>query len=197
MYMHVLTCSTHHAHWECIIFHIITSTARRVFSKVPGWDFAPFATLVWSECCSIPDKASICAKLDMGIGRQIWEIFLYLDTDSQAKNHIDDLCDLIQRVLRENGHAESEQNIKEWFCDETLIDFWSFFTAIVENYARLLKVREREREREREKEREGWREEERGRERGERGRGRGRGRERRGEGGREGERKGERGRETL
>ena len=35
---------------------------------------------------------------------------------------------------------ESEQNIKEWFCEEKLIDFWSFFAAIVENYSGLLKV---------------------------------------------------------
>ena len=54
--------------------------------------------------------------------------------------HIDDICDLVQRILRENGHAESEQNIKEWFCGEILIDFWSFFAAIVENYSGLLKV---------------------------------------------------------
>ena len=75
---------------------------------------------------------------------------MFLDTDSQGKIHIDDICDLIQRVLRENGHVESEQNIKEWFCEEILVDFWSFFAAIVENYASLLKVRERERERGRE-----------------------------------------------
>ena len=111
-----------------------------MFSKVPGWEFAPFASVVWSKCCSAPDHASLCSKIDAGIGRQIWEIFVALDVDSQSKIHIDDVCDIIQRVLRENGHEELEQNIKEWFCDEILIDFWSFFTAIVENYAALLKV---------------------------------------------------------
>ena len=89
----------------------------------------------------MPDKASLCSKLDAGVGRQLWEIFLSLDVESQGKIHVEDLCDLIQRVLRENGHVESEQNIKEWFCEEILIDFWSFFAAIVENYAGLLKVR--------------------------------------------------------
>lgn len=111
-----------------------------MFAKVPGWDFAPFASLIWSECCSVPDKALLCTKLDSGIGRQIWEIFLGLDVDSHGKIHVDDLSDLIQRVLRENGHMELEQNIKEWFCDEILVDFWSFFAAIVENYSGLLKV---------------------------------------------------------
>jgi hypothetical protein len=115
------------------------NTQKRVFSKVPGWEFDPFSSLVWSECCSAPDKTSLSSRVDPGIGRQIWEIFLRLDVDSQGKIHIDDLCDLIQRILRENGHAESEQNIKEWFCEEILIDFWSFFAAIVKNYAGLLK----------------------------------------------------------
>ena len=57
----------------------------RVLSKVPGWDFAPFSSLIWSECCSAPDKTSVCSKLDGGVGRQIWEIFITLDVDSQVK----------------------------------------------------------------------------------------------------------------
>ena len=80
------------------------------------------------------------------MGRQIWEIFIYLDVDSVGKIHIGDICDLVLRVLRENGHVETEQNIKEWFCEEILIDFWSFFAAIVENYSGLLKVRRTGRE---------------------------------------------------
>ena len=115
---------------------------HRVFSKVPGWDFAPLSSLVWSQCCSSPDKKAICEKVDTGVGRQIWEIFIYLDVDSVGKIHIGDICDLVLRVLRENGHVETEQNIKEWFCEEILIDFWSFFAAIVENYSGLLKVRQ-------------------------------------------------------
>lgn len=66
---------------------------------------------------------------------------MWLDVDSQGKVHLEDICDLIQRILRENGHSESEQNIREWFCEETMIDFWSFFAAIIENFAGLLKVR--------------------------------------------------------
>ena len=57
----------------------------RVLSKVPGWDFAPFSSLIWSECCSASDKTSVCSKLDAGVGRQIWEIFITLDVDSQVK----------------------------------------------------------------------------------------------------------------
>ena len=111
-----------------------------MFSKIPGWDFAPLSSLVWAQCCSAPDKKAICEKVDTGVGRQIWEIFIYLDVESVGKIHIDDICDLVLRVLRENGHVESEQNIREWFCEEILIDFWSFFAAIVENYSGLLKV---------------------------------------------------------
>jgi hypothetical protein len=112
-----------------------------MFTKVPGWEFAPFSSVIWSIACSSPDKTSLCSKLDSGLSRQIWEIFVSLDVDSQGKLHIDDLCDLIQRIFRENGHVESEQNIKEWFCGEKLIDFWSFFAALVENYSGLLKVK--------------------------------------------------------
>ena len=65
---------------------------------------------------------------------------MWLDVDSQGKVHLEDLCDLIQRILRENGHSESEQNIREWFCEETMVDFWSFFAAITENFAGLMKV---------------------------------------------------------
>ena len=115
---------------------------HRVFSKIPGWECAPLFTFIWSECCSVADKVALCAKVDAGIGRQIWEIFIHLDVDSQGKVHVDDLCDLTLRILRENGHVELEQNIKEWFCEEILIDFWSFFAAVVENYSGLLKVRQ-------------------------------------------------------
>ena len=149
MYMHKHMHTHTHTHIHTHTYthtrthtHTHTHTCR-IFSKVSGWEFAPFSTVVWNECYSMPDKTQLCAKIDIGIARQIWEMFLWLDIDSQSKIHVEDICDFILRILRENGHSESEQNIREWFCGEVLVDFWSFFAAIVENYVGLLKVRKR------------------------------------------------------
>ncbi|CAI8052370.1 Differentially expressed in FDCP 6 homolog [Geodia barretti] len=60
-------------------------TQKRVFTKVPGWEFAPFSSVIWSITCSSPDKTSLCSKLDPGLSRQIWEIFVSLDVDSQVR----------------------------------------------------------------------------------------------------------------
>ena len=62
--------------------------------------------------------------------------------------HIDDVCDIILRIFKDNGHIEEAANIREWFCGEADVGFWSFFRTMVENYGSLLQVRERERERE-------------------------------------------------
>lgn len=112
----------------------------RLFSKVPGWEFASLTTVVWDLCSTTPDHKQLCAKVSPGISQQVWEMFICLDVDSQGKVHLEDICDLIQRILRENGHSESEQNIREWFCEETMVDFWSFFAAVIENFAGLMKV---------------------------------------------------------
>ena len=89
----------------------------------------------------MPDKTSLCSKLEQTVSKQIWEIFMWLDVDSQNKIHVEDICDLVQRILLENKRSESEQNIKEWFGEELLVDFWSFFAGILENCGSFLKVR--------------------------------------------------------
>lgn len=54
--------------------------------------------------------------------------------------HVDDIVDLILRIFEANGHQESRDNIKEWFCDEAMIDFWSFFSQLAEKYIGLLQI---------------------------------------------------------
>ena len=56
------------------------------------------------------------------------------------KLHVDDIVDLILRIFKANGHEELPDNIKEWFCGEEAINFWSFFHQIVEKYIGLLQV---------------------------------------------------------
>lgn len=56
------------------------------------------------------------------------------------KVHVDDLVDLIIRIFKANGHKEQEDNIKEWFCGEENIDFWSFFSQLTEKYVGLLQI---------------------------------------------------------
>ncbi len=48
--------------------------------------------------------------------------------------------ELILRIFSANGHHEKEENIIEWFCGETYIDFWSFFSQLTDNYVGLLQI---------------------------------------------------------
>ncbi len=58
----------------------------------------------------------------------------------ELRVHVDDLVDLILRIFQANGHNEQHHNIKEWFCGEEMIDFWSFFSQLTEKYVGLLQV---------------------------------------------------------
>ena len=60
--------------------------------------------------------------------------------ESELKVHVDDIVDLILRIFEANGHVEQQSNIKEWFCGEEKIDFWSFFSQLTEKYVGLLQV---------------------------------------------------------
>ena len=64
----------------------------------------------------------------------------FIFTESEIKVHVDDIADLILRIFRANGHNEREENIKEWFCGEEKVDFWGFFSQIVENFVGLLQI---------------------------------------------------------
>lgn len=61
-------------------------------------------------------------------------------TENELKVHVDDIVDLILRIFKANGHNESEANVKEWFCGGFKIDFWNFFSQLVEQYVGLLQV---------------------------------------------------------
>lgn len=65
---------------------------------------------------------------------------LFLTSECELKVHVDDLVDLILRIFQANGHNEQQENIKEWFCGEDKIDFWSFFSQLTEKFVGLLQV---------------------------------------------------------
>ena len=44
------------------------------------------------------------------------------------------------RIFKANGHYEKQENIQEWFCSETYIDFWSLMLALAETYSSFLQV---------------------------------------------------------
>ena len=103
-------------------------------------DLAPLFTVAWDTYTSILPHAQLGKRLTSVSGRLLWEIFLKLDDQSILRVHIDDICYVILRIFRANGHEEREENIREWFCEEVNIDFWSFLSALLEKYSELLKV---------------------------------------------------------
>lgn len=118
----------------------ISAVESRVLSKVNQSSLGTLNSLVWDIVASVPIHSSLSNKIPRSCGQQLWEIFVRLDVDSQQALHIDDVADLILRIFKANGHNESEQNIREWFCEEVYVDFWSFFSTLVENYSGLLQV---------------------------------------------------------
>ncbi len=97
-------------------------------------------TAVWELYRSLPSHAQLCSKVNSATGRLLWEMFLALDTRKALRIDTEAACEVILHVFQANGHLESEENIREWFCEERQVDFISFFTALVENYASFLQV---------------------------------------------------------
>ena len=118
----------------------VSMVESKILSKVNLSSLSPLNAVVWELVTSVPAHSSLTAKIPNECGQQLWEMFMRLDAEELQRLHIDDIADLIMRIFRANGHNESEENIKEWFCDEVYIDFWSFFSALVENYDHMLKV---------------------------------------------------------
>ncbi len=97
--------------------------------------------LVWELYSTVPSHAQLCSKVAKATGRLLWEMFVALDTECRLRIDTEDACEVILQVFQANGHLESEENIREWFCGERYIDFGSFFSALVENYVNFLQVR--------------------------------------------------------
>lgn len=118
----------------------VSMVESKILSKVNLSSLSPINSLVWELVTSVPAHSSLTVKIPSVCGQQLWEMFMRLDVEGQQTLHVDDIADLVMRIFRANGHNESEENIKEWFCDEVYIDFWSFFSALVENYDHMLQV---------------------------------------------------------
>ena len=59
---------------------------------------------------------------------------------SELRVHVDDIVEVILRIFHANGHTELQDNIKEWFCGEDKIDFWSFYSQLTEKFVGLLQI---------------------------------------------------------
>ena len=118
----------------------VTSIQSKILSKVSPGDLSPLYSVVWDTYVSVPSHTPLCTKLPRLLGKQLWEIFNKLDVEGKMRVHIEDVCNIILRIFNANGHSETEANIQEWFCGETQIDFWSFFSALVEKYVEFLQV---------------------------------------------------------
>lgn len=97
--------------------------------------------VLWELLRGLLSHAQLCAKVDDTTGRLLWEMFLALDADGRERIETEAACEVILQVFQANGHLESEGNIREWFCEESHVDFRSFFSALVDNYASFLQVR--------------------------------------------------------
>ena len=98
----------------------------------------PLLTISWEIYSSLPSRKRICESIPKLCRRQLWGIFNKFDSDNSGFAMIDDVIEVIIKIYKANGQEESEENIREWFCDQQRIDFWSFFSSLVEPHSRLL-----------------------------------------------------------
>ncbi len=54
--------------------------------------------------------------------------------------HIEDVCDLILRIGKSNGHMEQPEVIQSWFDNQQTVQFWPFFKIMTERYKQYLQV---------------------------------------------------------
>lgn len=100
----------------------------------------PLLTISWDVYRSSPHRIKVCERLSRLCGRQLWAVYNKLDIECSGFVHIDDVTQVIMKICQSNGKEEDPQNIREWFCEQKSVDFWSFFSALVENHSHLLKV---------------------------------------------------------
>ena len=98
----------------------------------------PLLTISWEIYSSVISRKHLCSKIPRLCCRQLWGMFNKLDSDSSGFAAIDDIIDVISNIHKANGREEPADNIREWFCDQRKIDFWSFFSALVETHDDLL-----------------------------------------------------------
>ena len=98
----------------------------------------PLLSLSWDTYSSVPSHKRLCGKFPKLCSRQLWGIFNKLDIESSCFVCIDDIILVIMKLYKANGKEESASNIREWFCDQKSIDFWLFFSALVEFHSDLL-----------------------------------------------------------
>ncbi len=98
----------------------------------------PILTISWELYSSVMSRKALCSKIPRLCCRQLWGVFNKLDCDCSGFAMIDDIVDVISNIYKANSQEETTENIREWFCDQKKIDFWSFFSALVETHDDLL-----------------------------------------------------------
>ena len=100
----------------------------------------PLLTISWDVYRSNHRRAELCERLPRLCGRQLWAIYNKLDVESTGLVHIEDITQVILKIFIAHGKNEDPNNIYEWFCEQKSVDFWSFFSALVENHSYLLQA---------------------------------------------------------
>ena len=100
----------------------------------------PLLTISWDVYSSTYRRSNLCNKIPRLCGRQLWAIYNKLDIECCGFVHIEDIAELILKIYYANGREETAKNIFEWFCNQTNVDFWSFFSALIENHSDLLQT---------------------------------------------------------
>ena len=110
----------------------------KVRSKLDG-DLDPLLSISWDIYSSVPVRNETCSSIQKLSARRLWAVFNKLDTGRESLVDIDDITDLIMKLYTNVGQeGETKENIQEWFCNQPSVDYWSFYSALVENHRDLL-----------------------------------------------------------
>lgn len=121
------------------LFDVEENIIKKAQDKLDA-NLDPLLTISWDVFCSYTFHKELCEKVTRLCGRQIWAIFNKLDVDSSGFVAINDITELILKIFYSNGKSEDAKNIHEWFCEQSRVDFWSFFSALVQNHIHLLQL---------------------------------------------------------
>ena len=100
----------------------------------------PLLTISWDIYSSQTQRKALCEQVNRLLGRQLWSMFNKLDADGSGFAHISDITELVMKIFYANGQTQKPSDIEEWFCNQSRVDFWSFFSALVENHQHLLQI---------------------------------------------------------
>lgn len=101
-------------------------------------DLNPLLSISWDLYSSVQGRRDTCSNVQKLTGRRLWAVFNKLDTSRESLVDIDDITDVILKLYSSNNRQEDPENIQEWFCNMKQVDFWSFFSALVENHRDLI-----------------------------------------------------------